>query len=306
MKKIGIIIPAYNAEKYISTCLESVLNQTIKDAQVIIVDDCSIDSTLSIIQSFKPRFEKCGFEYNIISLKKNCGQAACFNYAFKLLSSELFMWLDSDDFLYPNCFEQKIKFMDSRSDIDLCICRGDLYNWPNLKDKVQELFVKSVNCDYFANVLLREDVLWVPGSVCVRTKFLFSRLKNKTIYASREGQNIQLLLPILYRSNYKFMDNVLYGVVAHDDSHSRQKRNSRQFILREKGLIAIYKNTIKRLDTTRKEKRKYTDMAIRDIYLSIFNVCVSKKMVFKVLRYYFYLRKTDKHNFIQRVKGRRF
>lgn len=303
MKKIGIIIPAYNAEKYISNCLNSILNQSNKDAQIVIVNDCSTDSTLSIINSFKCVFENHGFEYNVISLDKNCGQAACFNYAFEIINSELFMWLDSDDFLYPNCFEEKINYMDSNKDVDLCICHGDLYKWPNLGMKVNELFVKDTNCNYFINVLCRRDVLWVPGSVCVRTNFLFSRLRNKRIFASREGQNIQLLLPILYKSNYKFIDKVLYGIVDHQDSHSRKKRNSNQLILREKGLISIYKKTINGIDVIPpKEKTDYITIACKDIYLSIFNICISKRMFFRSFYYFLHLSKEDRYNFIKRIK----
>ena len=302
MKKIGIIIPAYNSEKYISYCLESILNQSFKDAQVIIVNDCSTDNTLAIINSYKQEFEDLGFEYNVISLKKNCGQAACFNYAFKILNSELFMWLDSDDFLYANCFETKIKYMDENKDLDLCICSGDLYNWPNLKDKIGNISVKNVDCDYFNNVLKRNDVVWVPGSVCVKTIFLFSRIKGRKIFASREGQNIQLLLPLLYNSRYKFIDRSLFGAVAHQDSHSRTKRNFKQFISREKGIYLIYKKTLNKIEAPKKEKLEYIKIAKRGIYSSIFNACVSKRKILQIFYYYFCLDKKDKTKFVERIK----
>lgn len=304
MKKIGIVIPAYNAEKYISYCLDSILNQSNKNAQIIIVDDCSEDDTLTIINSYKLKFEKLGFEYNVISLDKNQGQAACFNYAFNILNSELFMWLDSDDFLYENCFQEKINFMDKNSNVDLCICRGGLYNWPDLNFKVSDLYVKDSTCDYFYNILTRKDVLWAPGSICVRTNFILSRLRHRKIYSSREGQNIQLLLPILYNSNYSFINKELYGVVAHQDSHSRKKRNSKQIIYREKGILLIYKKTIGRLDASRKDKIKFNKIVKKNIYLSIFNYCVSKKMFIRSFYYYFHLNKNDKINFLKVVFGR--
>lgn len=306
MKKIGIIIPAYNSEKFISYCLGSILNQSVKDAQVIVVDDCSTDNTLILLNSYRPKFEELGFEYNIISLKKNSGQAACFNYAFKILNSELFMWLDSDDFLYSNCFEEKIKYMDLNSDINLCICSGDLYNWPNLENKIGKVSVKNTDCDYFKNVLERNDVIWAPGSICVRTKFLFSRIENRSIFSSREGQNIQLLLPILYNAKYRFINISLYGVVAHQDSHSRIKRTFKQFTKREKDLLLIYKKTIKIIDATKKEKNKFLKIAKRGIYLSIFKICVSEKEMFRTIYYFFYLDKVDKKLFLNKIMKKVF
>ena len=251
MKRIGVIIPAYNSEKYIDKCLMSILNQSINDAQVIVVNDGSTDKTLGIIEDYKKIFVENGFDYKIISLKKNEGQASCFNDALPLLKSEYFMWLDSDDFLYPECFKKKISFLDTHPELDLCLCDGEYYEWPNYKKTIGILEKKNKINDFFEQLLCIGDVVWEPGSVCVRTSFLFERIRNKTIYPSREGQNIQLLLPIFYKSHYAYMNEILYGVVIHHDSHSRQMRSLKEQIKRQNEIYIIYKKSLTNIDMSK-------------------------------------------------------
>ena len=57
---VSIIIPMYNAEKYIGECLDSILAQTFQDFEVIIVDDCSTDNSCAIVESYLPKFNKGG------------------------------------------------------------------------------------------------------------------------------------------------------------------------------------------------------------------------------------------------------
>ncbi len=56
--KISVIIPMYNAEKYISQCLQSLLNQSFQEFEVIVVDDCSTDNSLDVVKNIQPQFAK--------------------------------------------------------------------------------------------------------------------------------------------------------------------------------------------------------------------------------------------------------
>ena len=57
---VSVIIPMYNAEKYIGECLDSILAQTFTDYEVIIVDDCSTDNSCAVVESYLPKFNKRG------------------------------------------------------------------------------------------------------------------------------------------------------------------------------------------------------------------------------------------------------
>lgn len=101
--KVSIIVPAYNVEKYISTGIESVLNQTYKNIELVIVDDGSKDNTASIIENYANNNSKIKF----IS-QENKGVSSARNKALKHATGEYLIFLDSDDWLESNTIEYLI------------------------------------------------------------------------------------------------------------------------------------------------------------------------------------------------------
>lgn len=108
---ITIIIPAYNAEKYIKNCINSVLCQTYTDYEIIAVNDGSTDNTLQILQDFA----KCNKKIHIID-KKNGGVSNAKNTALEFVKGEYVTFLDSDDTLPPDALETLINLM--QEDVD--------------------------------------------------------------------------------------------------------------------------------------------------------------------------------------------
>ena len=94
MPRFSVIIPLYNKEKDFPATLQSVMAQTFRDFEVIIVNDGSTDNSLAVAESFKDDRIK-------IFSKKNEGLAATRNYAVKKARSENIAWIDADDFWYP-------------------------------------------------------------------------------------------------------------------------------------------------------------------------------------------------------------
>ena len=299
MVKIAVIIPAYNSEKYIKKCFDSILCQTLNDAQVIVIDDHSSDNTPNIITEYSNHFAKAGMLFCHVRLDQNSGQAACFNYALSLVNAEYVMWLDSDDFLYPNCFEEKVRYMDKHFDIDLCICKANLFNYPDYSKVLGTLEKKHKENDYFLDILKMFDVVWPPGSICVKTSFLFERIPSKKIYNSRQGQNIQLLLPILYESKYEYIDYTLYGVVSHIDSHSRASRSFEEQLNREKELLVIYKKTLETMHLSHSVFVKCYIIAKKTINKHIFDISVYNKKFFHIIYYFFKIDCTSRKHFIK-------
>ena len=93
--KVSIIIPVYNVEKYISQCLESAVNQSLKDIEIIIVDDCGSDNSMDIAQEYAKNDSRIKIIYN----KQNQGPFVSRNNAAIKASGEYLLCLDSDDFL---------------------------------------------------------------------------------------------------------------------------------------------------------------------------------------------------------------
>lgn len=101
MSKISIIIPVYNTEKYLSECLESVINQTFTDLEIICVNDGSTDDSAAILENYKKKDERI----KTIQLYENRGQSYARNRGIELSEGKYIYFLDSDDYIEENAME---------------------------------------------------------------------------------------------------------------------------------------------------------------------------------------------------------
>ncbi|GAA0707325.1 glycosyltransferase family 2 protein [Paraclostridium ghonii] len=105
--KVSIITPVYNSEKFIKDTISSVLKQTYKNWEMILVDDCSTDNSEQIINEYVKKDSR--FKY--IKLEQNSGSAVARNRAIKEASGRFLAFLDSDDIWEPEKLDLQIKFM---------------------------------------------------------------------------------------------------------------------------------------------------------------------------------------------------
>ncbi len=113
-KKISIIIPVYNAEKYLEKCLTSVIKQTYRNLQIICINDGSTDNSLNILK----KFEEMDKRITVIS-QKNLGVSAARNNGLNIAKGEYITFLDSDDWLETDCYTLAIEAFSSDSSIDI-------------------------------------------------------------------------------------------------------------------------------------------------------------------------------------------
>ena len=112
MFKVSVIIPVYNTEQYLEACLDSVFAQTLKELEVILVNDGSTDASLSIMEKYRANYPD---RVKLIS-KENGGQATARNVAIPLCTGEYIGFVDSDDYIEPEMYErmyQKAKEADA-------------------------------------------------------------------------------------------------------------------------------------------------------------------------------------------------
>ena len=102
MTKISIIIPVYNTEKYLRRCIESAINQTLKDIEIICIDDASTDNSLNILNEYATKDKRI----KVIVFKKNNGVGRARNEALRIASGEFIGFIDSDDFVDEKYFEE--------------------------------------------------------------------------------------------------------------------------------------------------------------------------------------------------------
>ncbi len=105
---VSVIMPVYNVDRFISETIQSVIDQTYTNWELIIVDDCSTDGTAEIIREYAAKDERIKFLQN----EKNSGAAASRNYALRKASGRWIAFLDSDDLWLPRKLEEQIKFME--------------------------------------------------------------------------------------------------------------------------------------------------------------------------------------------------
>lgn len=110
--KISVLIPVYNVEQYLAQCLDSVINQTYKNIEIICVDDGSTDNSLAILNEYANKDSRI----KVIN-KDNGGLASARNEGLKHITGELCYFLDSDDYILPDLFNYAIKIFNN-FDID--------------------------------------------------------------------------------------------------------------------------------------------------------------------------------------------
>ena len=101
---LSVIIPVYNAEKYIQKCLESLLSQTLKDIEIIVVDDKGIDQSIRVVKSLQNTHPRGGV-IKVLEMEHNSGAAAARNYGLQYANGEYIAFVDSDDWCEPDMYE---------------------------------------------------------------------------------------------------------------------------------------------------------------------------------------------------------
>lgn len=147
---ISIVIPTYNCSQHISSAIDSVLAQTYRNIEVIVVDDGSIDDTKSILKRYGSKIKYV--------FQSNSGPSAARNKGIKLSSGEFIAFLDADDVWVPNKLELQTQLMEQYRDIGLVGCgyynidsRGKIVSGPfipksfkNNSELVREIMVRPV------------------------------------------------------------------------------------------------------------------------------------------------------------------
>ena len=108
-KKVSVIIPVHNSEKHILECLNSVIHQTYPNLEIIVVDDASKDSSVSIIKSVKDKRIK------LVSLKENVGVALARNKGIEVATGDYICFLDSDDYWYLDKIQKQVDFISDKA-----------------------------------------------------------------------------------------------------------------------------------------------------------------------------------------------
>ena len=193
--EISVIMSVYNGETYLAEAIESVVNQTFQNWELIIINDCSTDSTAEIIADFSSRDERIKVHTNEINLKL----PTSLNKAISLSNGKYIARMDADDICLPDRLGKQYKFMEENSDVALSTCR-----FMTVKNGVYASGGAGGRCDFEAlkAMLLVANPILHPGVfaraevmrnfnydtklTCTEDLELWTRM-------ARENQKIQIL-----------------------------------------------------------------------------------------------------------------
>lgn len=141
--EFSVIIPVFNSEDFLRECLDSVLNQTFTDFEVICINDGSTDGSVEILKEYSEKDQR----FTYVS-QENRGQGAARNHGLSLARGRYIQFLDSDDMFLPHAFEQIHKVLEENN-LDLLFFDGDVFydgeNENNPKDFRPDLYRRNKN-----------------------------------------------------------------------------------------------------------------------------------------------------------------
>lgn len=158
MTDLTLAICMYNAEKYVEETLVSVMNQTMSDFHLLIVDDCSTDGSMQRVKQF---FEANNRQYELISFPENHGIAYARNFALNTAKTKYLLFIDSDDILDNRLVEMEYSLITSDSDLMGVTCWSEFIN-----EKGQKIhggtFLGEKNKTDFINKASRAKLIFLP------------------------------------------------------------------------------------------------------------------------------------------------
>ena len=274
MPKISIILPVYNVEKYLSQCLDSIVNQAFKDFECICVNDSSTDNSLTILQKYASKDNRI----KIIN-QENKGLSGARNAALKVITGKYITFIDSDDFISSDYLDKLINIAEKENS-DIVYCGHKIYysldnkyeKGPN-REKLNKLFFeysKSQKRDKQLEYLL--DIVENSRSACMKL-YKTNVIKDndilffENIYAEEDFSfNI---LANLYSKKINFLDEEMYYYRKQTNSITTNKENVRVNAIKAFALLT------KELE--RRELLKNNEV-LKKFVLSKFILIIGKKI----------------------------
>tara|TARA_R110000868_G_scaffold125290_1_gene331130 strand:- start:362 stop:1105 length:744 start_codon:yes stop_codon:yes gene_type:complete len=187
MNLVSIITPVYNSEKYLADNISSVLAQTYKNWELILVDDCSSDTSEIICESF----EKNDSRIKYYRLAKNSGAGIARNKAIEMANGKFIAFLDSDDTWYPKKLEKQLNFMKEN---DYHFTFTDY----NMVDEAGNDLNKLVKCKSFVNY---NKALYKNPIGCLTVIYSVDFFGKQYMPSIRKRQDYALWLKLLKKSD---------------------------------------------------------------------------------------------------------
>lgn len=235
MKKVSLIIPVYNSEKYIEKCLDSVLSQTYKNIEILVINDGSKDNSIDIIKKYAKKDKRI-----VVIDKENEGVSKTRNLGITKASGEYIMFIDNDDFIDKDYVESYIKEADN---YDIIV---GSYKRIDINDKTLFKYNLNESSDWSKYVVL------APWAKLYKREFLLNNNIEFLNYGI--GEDVYFNLLCYSKTNkIKLVNNFKYNWFYNNESVS----NTKQRGLNEAVNITILLNKLIKIVDLNDEYNKY-------------------------------------------------
>jgi glycosyltransferase involved in cell wall biosynthesis len=203
--KISVIIPVYNTAPYLRRCLDSIINQTLREIEIICVNDASTDSSLDILNEYATYDSRI----RIVSLKKNSGECAARNTALALAQGEYLGFVDSDDSVDKNFYNllyNQAKFLNAEiARCETLIINSEKKQYTRLNNLILE---NKMNFWTFFWSAIYKKVMIINNSICFPEGI------------TNCGDTVFLTKAILHANIIQTVDDIMYNWHRRNDSMS--------------------------------------------------------------------------------------
>ena len=281
MSKISVIIPIYNTEKYLERCLDSAINQTFKDIEIILINDGSIDNSYKICQKYQKKDSRIRL-FN----QENRGQGFARNFGIIQSKSDFIFFLDSDDFIEPDTIEQLYnQVIFDKSDI---VIGG----WEKVNEDLTQIIktnpaidVDVLNSKNRVSYIFSFQFTYVACGILINKKKF---LDNFLFFPNYFHEDLYLMPKIFYFARkISYVDNKFYKWIERNDSSSNSFSMEHaisvggilvdwsNFLLKEKiyeeNQKSLFKGFIKCIAFGKNQAKKFASINQKDEILAYFH-----------------------------------
>lgn len=193
MPIVSVIVPIYNSKKYLKECIQSILDQSLSDIEIILIDDGSSDGSSAICDSFAERDSRIKVIH-----KTNAGVSAARNTGLEIAAGDYVCFMDSDDWIESNMYESLVQTArNNQAEVVLCDCikeysrSSEIYSHP-IRDGFYNR--NQIETEYFNHLLIMENVEY-PATI-----------SNWLLLIDRS-----LISDIRYKAGIRYSEDLLFG-----------------------------------------------------------------------------------------------
>lgn len=300
MTKLSIIVPVYNVEPYLPVCIDTVLAQTYRDFELILIDDGSSDNSGAICDKYAEKDNRI-----IVRHQPNSGVSSARNLGIAIATGDYISFIDPDDTIEPQMYEVLINNAEKHN-CDISACRLDVIR-TNGSHHVIDLEESSllskefVISNYFTDSAIKEFFYGPVNKIFKKSLIENIRFKNYQL-----GEDILFIFNVLQRAENIYLDTFVgYHYIHHENSAMRTPFSAKRldYIYAAQEIVKISESSNKyALESARAWFYRHVLVTLRQIYIS--QIENQSKMVEFIKEYMPFIKENKKY--LHQLESKRF